>query len=435
MGIPTVSVITERFIDLFNYAAELEGIPLLRHAIVPHPIAGLPHDLIRNRIEQEDSKTGIPFVRQVINALTSPLSAEEGGDTDILRMVPRTLEQDTPESLISLFHQNGWTDGQPFILPTVERVSAMLKGTSRSPHELVGRMAPSAAHEKWSYTVEQVAVNAVMAGCKPEHLPVLLAIASLEEISTPSSTANIASMVVVNGPIREEIGMNWGIGAMGPHNHTNAVIGRAFQLLSRNLAGGLEPESTYLGTYGSSLSYNNVIIAENEEDSVWEPFHVTKGFAPEESVVSLLAGFGGGWNAGGRDMAVDWESPIIKVASARPNIFTQMVWIMDPLRAEELAVFGGFDTKEKVGDWFYENVRLTAGEYWADRSIRLFKTGPARAGTEPYATWLELPPDAMIPKVASPEHLHVVVVGGKTNNFSELYDWEYKKSTSVDEWR
>ncbi len=435
MGIPTVAVITERFIDLFEYAAQLEGIPLLRYATATHPVAGQPHTVIRQRIGEEDPRTGKPFVQQLIHALTHPLSPDEAAVLEIQRPVPRMVQPDTPENLKQFFHDQGWTDGQPIVLPTPERVSEMLQGTSRSPREQVGTMAPSAAHEAWSFTVEKVAVNAVMAGCKPEHLPVLLAIASLEEISTPSSTVNTASMVVVNGPIREEIGMNWGVGAMGPHNPANAVIGRAFQLMSRNLAGGLEPESTYLGTFGSSLSYNNIIFAENEDDSPWEPFHVSKGYKPEESVVSILSGSGGGWRAGGRDMAVDWESPIIKVASARPSTTTQMVWVMDPLRAEELSEAGPFATKQELGRWFYDNVRLTAGEYWADRSVRLFKTGAARAGVEPYASWIDLPPEALIPKVATPDHLQTIVVGGKTNNISELYDWEYKKSASVDAWR
>ena len=130
-----------------------------------------------------------------------------------------------------------------------------------------------------------VAVNAVMAGARPEYFPVILALAASGATARPSTTTSAASMTVVNGPMRHEIGMNWGIGAMGPYNHANATIGRAYGLLSQNLQGGSEPGKTYLGSQGNSYGYNSVTFAENEERSPWEPFHVQHGFKSGESVV------------------------------------------------------------------------------------------------------------------------------------------------------
>ena len=111
----------------------------------------------------------------------------------------------------------------------------MLAGTSREPNEVVGHMRPTSTREAWEYTVEKVAVNAVMAGAKPEYLPVILALAATQTSARASTSSSAAAMAVVNGPIRHEIGMNCGIGALGPYNHANATIGRAYGLLSFDL--------------------------------------------------------------------------------------------------------------------------------------------------------------------------------------------------------
>ena len=139
-------------------------------------------------------------------------------------------------------------------------------------------------------TVEKVAVNAVMAGASPEYFPVILALAATQTSARASTTSSAAAMVVVNGPIRHEIGMNWGTGALGPYNHANATIGRAYGLLSQNLQGGSLPGVTYLGSQGNNYAYNSITFAENEERSPWEPFHVQHGFEANESTVSVFSG-------------------------------------------------------------------------------------------------------------------------------------------------
>src|ERR1700726_673494 len=204
---------------------------------------------------------------------------------------PRTLESDTEENLQRLFLENNWTDKLPIVLPTEKRVAEMLAHTSHAPDEIVGHMQPVKFRVAWEYTVEQVAVNAVMAGAEPKYFPVILALAASQVSARGSTSSSASAMVIVNGPIRHEIGMNSGIGAMGPYNHANATIGRAYGLLSQNLQGGSVPGESFMGSQGNNYTYNNLTFAENEERSPWEPLHVQKGFKPADSTVSIFYGW------------------------------------------------------------------------------------------------------------------------------------------------
>src|SRR4029079_12975720 len=143
---------------------------------------------------------------------------------NLARTAPSLCERAGEAELNRLFLDNNWTDKLPIVLPTVERVAEMLRHTSRKPDEIVGHHTATHFREVWECTVEQVAVNAVMAGARPEYFPVILAIASTSSSARGSSTSSMASMVVVNGPIRKEIDMNAGTGAMGPYNQANATI-------------------------------------------------------------------------------------------------------------------------------------------------------------------------------------------------------------------
>src|SRR5262245_46621044 len=216
--------------------------------------------------------------------------SEHASKAEFERTTPRLVEPDTEENLQRQFHDNGWTDYLPVVLPTEKRVQEMLAYTSRKADEIVGRMAPTEFRVAWEYTVEKVAVNAVMAGARPEYFPVILALAASGVSARGSTTSSSAAMVVVNGPIRNELKMNSGIGAMGPYNHANATIGRAYGLLSQNGQGGSEPGQTYMGSQGNNYAYNSVTFAENEERSPWEPLHVQRGFKATDSVVSVFGG-------------------------------------------------------------------------------------------------------------------------------------------------
>ena len=183
-----------------------------------------------------------------------------------------------------------WTDKLPIVLPTEKRVQEMLAHTSHKPDEVVGHMRSTHFRDYWEYTVEKVAVNAVMAGARPEYFPVILALAATGVTARGSTSSSAAAMVVVNGPIRNEIKMNSGTGAMGPFNHANATIGRAYGLLSQNGQGSSVPGVTYMGSQGNNYAYNNVTFAENEERSPWTPFHVEHGFKAADSTVSVFTG-------------------------------------------------------------------------------------------------------------------------------------------------
>ena len=137
----------------------------MRFTFVPHPITGTSADLCRKYLQGNDPITGKPVLQEIIAALTDPLSSEDKKTGFIERPTPRLLEPDTADNLHRIFLENGLTDGLPIVLPTQARVAEMLKGTSRDADEIVGKMQPSSPHELWTYTVEQVAVNAVMADC------------------------------------------------------------------------------------------------------------------------------------------------------------------------------------------------------------------------------------------------------------------------------
>jgi hypothetical protein len=258
---------------------------------VPQPLVAQTAEQLRGYIEGPDPTTKRPFMVEVIEGLTKPLDLDDLKGAGLDRSAPRLLEPDTEENLQQVFLRNCWTDFLPIVLPTEERVEAMLKGTKVARDRMVGKLRPTAFREFWEFDVERVAVNAVMAGAKPEYLPVILAMSTSGVTARSSSTTSFATISVVNGPIRNEIGMNSGIGALGPYNHANATIGRAYSLLCQNLQGGSVPGETYMGTLGNWLAYT-ACFSEAEERSPWEPFHVQHGFRPTDSTVSA---FFGGW--------------------------------------------------------------------------------------------------------------------------------------------
>jgi len=289
-GIPTVGVVTQVFEPLAKMYAKLVGRPLFPVVYVPQPVKLVPASKCREYTEGNDPVTGRPVVKEIIEGLTKPLTAAQKRTALEERPLSRLLGPDTPENLHKLFLDEDMTDFMPIYLPTEERVSETLKGTSHKPDEVVGEI--HSGYEALSFTVEKVAANAVMAGARPEYMPVTLAMAASGVACIASSTNSFCTTIAINGPIRNEIGMNSGIGALSPFNQANAVIGRAGTLLSIN-AGGGKPGNTYWGYQGNPLDYNHATFAENEEmlPPGWKPFHVQKGFKAEESVISFFRAF------------------------------------------------------------------------------------------------------------------------------------------------
>jgi hypothetical protein len=411
------------------------GMPGERFAFVPHPITGVPADTCRKYLQGNDPVTGKPIIQEIIGAFINPLSEEDKKKGFIERPTPRLVPPDTAENLTRLFLENGWTDGLPIILPTQARVDEMLKGTSHKPDELVGRMQPSSPHDPWSYTVEKIAVNAVMAGARPEHLPVILALASTGVPSIFTSTTSFARMMVVNGPIRKEIKMNAGIGALGPFNYANSVLGRAWTLMSITLDGGAKTGETYMGSQGNNLNYNNMCMPENEEElpEGWKPFHVQKGYKPQESVVSTF----GGWGVTHPDQSFGQpfhtQIPFwLKFISP----FSPAMLLLDPTIIKQLKEREGFQSKEQLIDWIHKNTNVTVGE-WLDNyySVQNLILPTAKQGVEPFASWMKLPRDTKIPLIARPSNIQILSVGGGTNLFWQAADFGYISSASIDKWR
>ena len=409
-----------------------QGIPYLRHAFVPQPVMGRSPEQLRAYVDGPDDITGRPFMSEVIAALTRAPSVDETRAHAFDRTTPRFVEPDSEENLHQLFVDNRWTDMLPIILPTEERVEAMLKGSSRSPDTVVGHMRPTSTREAWQYTVEKVAVNAVMAGARPEYFPVILALAATCSSARASTTSSAASMAVVNGPVRHEIGMNWGIGAMGPYNHANATIGRAYGLLSQNLQGGSLPEVTYLGSQGNNYAYNSVTFAENEERSPWVPFHVQHGFEADQSAVSVFGGCRStAFNLGLR--AKHWQDHVRNMLRGL-NPHNPPTLVLDPITAQQFIDRGGFDTKEKLIQWVHDNATMPSGIYWDYQLIENYVYPLALNGVEPHASKLKVDAGDMIP-VYELDDIHVVVVGGETNGYWRIMGCNYGGTVSVDDWR
>jgi hypothetical protein len=275
--------------NIINYAINhdfkyMNGSPI-RYISFPFPVAGQPQSVHHRYVfEANDVVSGKPMMNAFIDALTSPLTEKEkySGPVPEAEVAaepaePSKLGPDTEENLQRLFKDKDWTDYLPIILPTEERVAEMLKGTSHKRDEVIKTLDwPGGKRE---VTVERVAICAVMAGAKPEYLPVILALSN--HVPFGNSTSSMANMILVNGPIRDEIGMNYKTNVMGPHNEANAVIGRSYTIMSKTI-GGLHSGKTTWSTLGSTMQYNNVCIAENEEGlpQGWQPFHVQMGFNP-----------------------------------------------------------------------------------------------------------------------------------------------------------
>jgi hypothetical protein len=207
-------------------------------------------------------------------------------------LVARKIELGSGEDEIEAMFDRGWSDGLPVVPPTQARVLRMLNGTARDPQEVVGNV-PS---DLEPCTIEKIAINTVMAGCKPEYLPVVIAAveAVLEEPfamhGVLATTMYVSPVVVVNGPIRRHIGMNAKGNALGQGFRANSTIGRALQLVIRNVGGG-RPQEVDRATLGNpgKLSY---CFAEDEEGSCWESLGTERGIPEGKSSVTVFAGYG-----------------------------------------------------------------------------------------------------------------------------------------------
>ena len=431
--IPTVGAATSNIVEYaigYNFLYT-NGMPI-RFVGFPFPVAGQPKSVHRQYIEGNDMVSGKPMMTAIIDAFTQPLTEKEqySGPSPEAAQEPRLLKPDTADNLQRLFKEKDWTDYNPIILPTEERVTEMLTGTSRKPDEVIKDLTWPGG--KRQFTVEKAAICAVMAGARPEYFPLILAVAT--QVPFGNSTTSMANMILVNGPIRNELGMNYRGNALGPHNEVNAVIGRVFTLMSKT-AGNLHHGKTTFSSLGSNLQYNNICFAENEEGlpEGWDPFHVQMGFKPSDSVVTV----GIGWT---------YISSVGEVQKAYPAHFlirdymrslTAMrggTVLMDPTVAALLKDNQGFQTKYMLSEWLADNVEKTVASFWGNGVVATIFGSMAIQGLEPYASYLKMPGDELI-KPMTAEGIQIVVVGGGIQTTWFVTDFMLGRGVLVDEWR
>ena len=244
------------------------------------------------------------------------------------------------------FHAQGWTDGLPVVPPTPELVEEMVRGSGLPPDMVLGRMPPSMNRA----TVERIAINAVMAGCLPVYMPVIVAAirALLDPVfnlaGVQCTTHPVAPFLLVNGPVRAGIGLNSGANAFGQGSRANATIGRAVRLVLMNVGGGI-PGQTDMATLGSPCKFA-FCAGENEERSPWEPFHVSRGFAASASAVTVHAAEG---PHNVQDHASDTAGELLQTIADTMNTTgsnnvgtarSQMMVILAPEHARILAAHG-----------------------------------------------------------------------------------------------
>ncbi|MBI2907095.1 MAG: hypothetical protein HYX92_05505 [Chloroflexi bacterium] len=276
------------------------------------------------------------------------------------------------EAVNDLYYKNGWTDGLPIVCPTDQRVLRMLRYTDRVPDEVVAEIAPLYGEA----TAEKIAINAVMAGCLPEYLPVIvaaveaMAVKEFNLYGIQGTTNPVCPVAMLNGPIARELGVNAGPNLLGQGNRANATIGRALRFIMMNVGGG-KPGTVDKATHGQPGKYS-FCFAENERESPWEPLHVERGFPTEVSTVTM-AGVTGTTNVltmvepeGPLEPRVMAERQLVSLADAvaawgSNNWFTgvgEPLIIFAPESAQEIAQ-GGF-TKSEAKKFLFEASSRTA---------------------------------------------------------------------------
>ena len=322
-----------------------------------------------------------------------------------------TVEADL-DAVQRLFEEHHWSDGLPIIPPTSERVEAMLAGTRLPPGESLGPIPPRGGEA----TLENLAVNAVMAGCRPSAFPVIIAAVramlhhEFDLYGIQPTTHPVAPLVIVHGPVARALHVNGGAGVLGPGFPANATIGRAVRLILQN-TGGAFPGEADMSTHGGPAKFT-YCMTENVAESPWPEFHTTRGFEPDESAVTVFAGEA-------PHNVNDHES---KTAVRLLDIVADVMralghndwWVAEDGRCDVAVVLSP------------EHAKVVAGDGWGRLDVQryLFETARRRVseltaggmwGSKDWPSWmvgLAAKPDALIPVVRSAEDILVLVAGG-----------------------
>ena len=282
-NIPTVSLVNYGFVNDAESASRAKGMPYLRYVSTNVPCeASIIFDI----------EAGIDeVIDKIIDALTRPLTDDERSpEQKEISGSGRIIFKGSLEEVNRYFYTRGWMDGMPIIPPTEEAVAEMLTGAYLPPDHFLGKLQSRYGR----VTIEKIAINAVMAGCLPTYMPVLIA-ATINLLESEQgfngyttygfSTGSWAPFWVINGPVAKQININNSSGALSPGNIANAVIGRAMGLIIKNL-GGVRKGVEDMGTIGNPMKYA-LVISENEKETPWEPLHVELGYKKEDSAVTL----------------------------------------------------------------------------------------------------------------------------------------------------
>lgn len=313
------------------------------------------------------------------------------------------LEDDWP-AISELYMERGWTDGLPIVPPTDERVGEFLRWTDRARRDLVAVLPP----RQGEATIERLAINAVMAGCRPEYFPVL--VAAVESVADPAfnldavqaTTHPVTPLLIVNGPIARQVGLNAGYNAFGQGFRANLTIGRALRLVLMNVGGGL-PGSGDRATQGTpaKIAY---CVAENEQASPWEPLHVEAGFEPDASTVTAVP------CEGPHNIQDHYSTTGLGIlhtiagamGQAGSNNLLDRGWPVLSLGPEHAATLArdGYG-KRAIKEFLFEHARFPLGRLGDEyRRTQVIRHGVVDdAGT-------------MVPIVESPDAISIIVVGG-----------------------
>ena len=384
----------EQWRDLFNYLAGRAG------AIAPS-------------VNWSDYPALMPGCgsKSVEPGVYERLQAEAEGSSIRSRRIEIAAQDDEFEFMFD----QGFTDGLPVVPPTPERVLRMLAGTRRDPQDVVAVVPPNMA----PCTVEKAAINAVLAGCKPEYMPVVITAveaACTDEFNAHgvmATTMGASPVIIVNGPIRRRIGMNPGLGVLGQGNRANATIGRALRLVLRNV-GGAKPGGTERSTIGTPMKYT-MSFPEWEERSPWEPYHVEHGFRPEESVLTLIA------ITGGPQLIVDQTTRTAQAMAGSLALGVEAVGHPKGGAGDTLLVVCPEHVDTLWGQGMTKaELRQRIIEVTTHPLRDRLATDEVGGGIPRRGALSEEQLSQPIPKFRDPRNLHIVVAGGEAGKFSAV---------------